>query len=309
MVNKNTSLPPLDYLLAFEAAAELGSFAQASRTLNISESSVSRKVKLLEHHYGRSFFKRAERSVALTKHGHQFFKDIAPILDELRVISNRVQVENAVQTVTLAATHSVAGLWLMPRLARFNALNDDLKIKLLSSDNDEECLGEDVTLSILRGDGHWQGYDARLLFGETIFPVCSPQYLEKNPDIANIDNLARFSLIGVDSKHTEWMNWPTWLTIMQKRKAHVDQAVLLNTYPLSIDAAVSGLGLALGWGHLVDHLIEDGKLVRPLQSASVRTEFGYYLLKPSQVSGFKERDQVENWLIDVSEKRRRYSNS
>ena len=138
MVNKNTSLPPLDYLLAFEAAAELGSFAQASRTLNISESSVSRKVKLLEHHYGRSFFKRAERSVALTKHGHQFFKDIAPILDELRVISNRVQVENAVQTVTLAATHSVAGLWLMPRLARFNALNDDLKIKLLSSDNDEE---------------------------------------------------------------------------------------------------------------------------------------------------------------------------
>ena len=79
--------------------------------------------------------------------------------------------------------------------------------------------------------------------------------------------------------------------------------------PLSIDAAVSGLGLALGWGHLVDHLIEDGKLVRPLQSVSVRTEFGYYLLKPSQVSGFKERDQVENWLIDVSEKRRRYSNS
>ncbi|NCW55397.1 MAG: LysR family transcriptional regulator, partial [Rhodobacteraceae bacterium] len=55
---------------------------------------------------------------------------------------------------------------------------------------------------------------------------------------------------------------------------------MLNTYPLSIDAAVSGLGLALGWGHLVDHLIEDGKLVRPLQSVSVRTEFGYYLLKP-----------------------------
>ncbi|NCW55396.1 MAG: LysR family transcriptional regulator [Rhodobacteraceae bacterium] len=193
MVNKNASLPPLDYLLAFESAAELGSFARASRTLNISESSVSRKVKLLEHHYGRSFFKRAERSVALTKHGHQFFKDIAPILDELRVISNRVQVENAVQTVTLAATHSVAGLWLMPRLARFNALNDDLKIKLLSSDNDEECLGEDVTLSILRGDGHWQGYDAREKSGHckyrqscAVFPDRCGQQAYGMDELANV---------------------------------------------------------------------------------------------------------------------------
>ena len=88
----------------------------------------------------------------------------------------------------------------------------------------------------------------------------------------------------------------------------MNQAVLLNTYPLSIDAAVSGLGLALGWGHLVDHLINEGKLVRPLKSASLRTDFGYYLLKPSKAQGFKERDQVENWLIDVSEKRRRYDN-
>ena len=306
MVNKNTSLPPLDYLLAFDAAAELGSFAQASRTLNISESSVSRKVKLLEHHYGRSFFKRGERSVTLTKQGKELYKDVAPLLDELRTISNRVHVENATRTVTLAATHSVAGLWLMPRLAPFNALNEDLKIKLLSSDSDEECLGEDVTLAILRGDGNWPGYEARLLFGETIFPVCSPQYFEKNPDVADVEKLAEYSLIGVDSTRTEWMDWSTWLTTMQNKKMHVDQAVLLNTYPLSIDAAVSGLGLALGWGHLVDHLIDEGKLVRPLNSTSVRTDFGYYLLKSSKAHSFKERDQVENWLIDLSEKRRRY---
>ena len=308
MVNKNTFLPPLDYLLAFDAAAEFGSFAQASRTLNISESSISRKVRLLEHHYGRSFFKRGERSVALTKQGQELYEDVAPLLDELRTISNRVHVENATRTVTLAATHSVAGLWLMPRLARFNALNENLKIKLLSSDSDEECLGEDVTLTILRGDGNWPGYEARLLFGETIFPVCSPQYLDKNPDVADVQKLAKYSMIGVDSERTEWMNWSTWLTTMQKKKTHVNQAVLLNTYPLSIDAAVSGLGLALGWGHLVDHLIDEGKLVRPLKSASLRTDFGYYLLKPSKAQGFKERDQVENWLIDVSEKRRRYDN-
>ncbi len=88
---------------------------------------------------------------------------------------------------------------------------------------------------------------------------------------------------------------------------YVDQAVLLNTYHLSIDAAVSCLGITLGWAHLVDYLIDDGKLVSPLKSASVRTEYGYYLLKPLQSSGFRERDQVKNWLIDVSNNRRCYN--
>ena len=183
MANKNASLPPLDYLLAFDAVAELSSIAKASRLLNISESSVSRKVKLLEHHYGRSFFNRGDRSISLTQLGQQFYKDIRPLLEELRIVSNEVHAENRNQTVTLGATNSVAGLWLMPRLVLFNDSNSELKIKLLASDNDEECLGEDVTLTILRGDGNWHGYEARLLFGETIFPVCSPRYLEKNPTI------------------------------------------------------------------------------------------------------------------------------
>ena len=104
------------------------------------------------------------------------------------------------------------------------------------------------------------------------------------------------------------MTWTTWLSAKTQKDHWVDQAVLLNTYPLSIDAAQSGLGVALGWGHLVDHLIDAGKLVRPLGDAAVRTEFGYYLLKPAQRSSFEERDKVEAWLISVSEGRKRYGN-
>lgn len=307
MSNKNNSLPPLDYLLAFDASADLGSFSKASQLMNISESAISRKVKLLEHHFEKSFFRRKERSIELTAQGEQFYRDIAPLLSQLRVIADALQAENQTRSITIAATNSVAGLWLMPRLPLFNDLQKELKITLVSSDNDDECLGHDVDLTILRGDGHWPGYKAKLLFGETIFPVCSPLYFEKNPSISDIQAFSNHSLIGVASRHTEWMNWSTWISNILNKTSRVDHAVLLNTYPLSIEAAVSGLGIALGWGHLLDHLIEEGKLVRPLEDVSVRTEFGYYLLKKEHVKGFKERDRVESWLLDISANRRRFS--
>ena len=48
MDNRNSALPPLDYLLAMVPPQIAEAFKGASKILNISESAVSRKVKLLE---------------------------------------------------------------------------------------------------------------------------------------------------------------------------------------------------------------------------------------------------------------------
>ena len=300
MVNKNAELPPLDYLLAFEAAAEFGSFAKASEILNISESSVSRKIKLLEHHFNRAFFIRGHRSITLTHNGYLFHKDISPLLEELRKISNHLYKENLIRTVTLAMTNAVAALWLVPRLMKFNALNKNVRIKVIASDSDEECLSDDISLSILRGNGKWPGYEAHLLFDESIFPVCAPTYLEKNPEIRDLNKITKYSLIGEESEHIDWMNWSQWLSIVQKKKVYVDQTVLVNTHAMSIEAAASGIGIALGRAHLIDHLIKEQKLVLPLKSKVVKTNYGYYLLKPSKHPSCKERDLIEDWVLSVS---------
>ena len=102
------------------------------------------------------------------------------------------------------------------------------------------------------------------------------------------------------------MTWRAWFGLMHHKLAEFEETVSLNTYPLAIEAAVNGLGVALGWGHLVDHLLEDNKLIRPLGNISARTDHGYYLLKASDGHSFPERDRVENWLLEVSASRRRY---
>lgn len=302
----NTPLPPLDYFLAFEAAADHGGFAGASRQLNLSETAISRKVRLLEKHFGLALFDRGHKSIEITPHGRELLARIRPALGGLREVNAEMRKSGKLRPVVLAATNSVASLWLTPRLQNFQAANPHLGIMLVASDDDAECLARNVDLSILRGDGHWKGYESQLVFGETVFPVCSPDFLKRNPEIAVIDGLAASSLIEVSSKHVEWMNWRTWLIQTGIPAPRLGRLTLFNTYPLSIYAALDSVGVALGWGHLVDQFIDSGKLVRPLGKRHVRTDSGYYLLTPQDRAPFPGRDEVSAWLRQESASRKRY---
>ncbi|MGR3291339.1 MAG: LysR substrate-binding domain-containing protein [Paracoccaceae bacterium] len=306
MTKSKNVLPPLDYLLAFEAAATRQSFAGASRELNISESAISRKARLLELHYQVPLFVRGHKSVTLTPQGKKLLDAVSPAIHSLRDVSREMLSRHNRNSVTLAATISVAALWLMPRLRKFNNRNKQLKIMLVASDSDRECLAETVDLSILRGDGNWPGYRSRLLFGETVFPVCAPEYLAANPDVSTLNRLQVHALIEVSSTHTEWMTWTTWLQEMGIATPELDRSASFNTYPLAVQAAVDGLGVALGWAHLVDHLLDSGALVRPLGASNVRSDFGYYLLRPEKRKAFPERNLVEDWLLKASATRKRY---
>ena len=300
------SLPPLDYLLAFEVTAQTGSFAAAAKQMRISETAIARKVKLLEGHFGLSFFDRKHRSITLSKQGTEFLSRISPALDMLRAVADDTGGLSYKRPIVLAATNSVAALWLTPRLHAFRKANTHLKIMLLASDNDAECLADAVDLTILRGDGIWPGYQSTLLFGETIFPVCSPDFLAQHPEATDLAQLPGLPLIEVASAHTEWMNWRTWLGQKGAEALNFDDVMLFNTYPLSIYAAIDGLGLALGWGHLVDQLLESGKLVRPIPESTVRTNHGYYLLTPERRKQTAPASDVADWLMDISARRRRY---
>lgn len=301
------ALPPLDYLLTFEAAAICQGFAAASQELNISESAISRKVRLLELHYDVPLFIRGHKSVTLTPQGQKLLDAVIPAIQALRDVSREILSDHNRNVVTLAATNSVASLWLMPRLQKFNSRNKHLNIMLVASDNDNECLAETVDLAILRGDGNWPGYRSKRLFGETVFPVCSPAYLAANPAIKSVQSLPEHALVDVSSIHTEWMNWTTWLHQQGVVRPEHEQLALFNTYPLAVQAAVDGLGVALGWGHLVDKLLESGALVRPLGSKNVRSDFGYYLLCPEKQTPFLECTIVEDWLLKESAMRKRYN--
>lgn len=307
--NRNVNLPKLDYLLAYEAVAELESITDAAQVLSISESAVSRKIRLLEEHYGTIFFVRQKQSIRLSQEGRSFLNKISPILQNIRDISDEILGQTGTQTVRISATNSVASLWLLPKLRDFRQNNPHINIALVATDDDNESLSSNSDLIILRGEGQWSGFEAELLFGETIFPVCSSAYWQKLGDVEGLSDLKSAQLIEVASAHTEWMNWNRWLRLMGVREIHVDNLTSVNTYPLSIQAAQNGFGVALGWAHLVDEALEAGTLIQPFGSSAVRTESGYYLLTKKDSKETPARKAFADFLKDVSAHRKKYTAS
>lgn len=299
MLKNRNLLPPLDYLVAFESAASQESFSAAGRDLNISESAVSRKIRLLEDHFQCALFSRGHRFVKITAKGRKLLEAVQPALNQLVSASQDMATLDGQHTVTLAATNSAASLWLLPRLQKFNEVNTRVNIALVSSDSDEKCMAEDVDLTVLRGEGNWPGYHSKFLFGETVFPVCSPEYRQQNMGSDNIQELSRHPLIEVASDHAEWLNWRKWLQKMNMDDLEIKQSIVVNTYPLAIQAAIDGFGIALGWKYLVDLHLESGRLVRPWADLSVETTSGYYLLVPEKRPAFAERNIVEKWLTSL----------
>ena len=301
-------LPPLDHLLAFEAAARAGGFVGAARILNISETAISRKIRLLESHYKMPLFIRGHRSVLLTDQGARLFASVGRAMDILREASRDTLAQNTSAGLTLAATNSVASLWLTHKIHELRKTCPDIPISLIASDKDVECLSEKVDLAILRGEGHWLGFHAHKLFDEAIFPVCSPEYLQRHKQDISLEKLHALDILEVTSAHPEWMNWSEWINHQEinhqdqeinhqdkaKPLAEVspDWALQFNSFALSIQAAVDGLGIALGWAHLVDPHLESGALVRPFGNRVVRTDSGYYLLWRRDRKLFPEMQQL-----------------
>jgi DNA-binding transcriptional LysR family regulator len=307
MRGRRKDLPPLEFLIAFEAAARLGSFTGAAEELNLTQAAVSRQIRLLEQNLGRSLFTRAHRAVHLTPEGREFQHTVSLALSHIANAARGLRVVDGNAKLTVAADQSVAALWLLPRLESFQREHGDISVRLISSDVEADCLAEDVDLAIVYGDSNWPGYEAELLLDEEVFPVCSPAYLERHGAIARPADLLDRVLIDLDDDHWNWINWRVWLTeqtadLPQKEPGNQPgnqlgglRRLVINSYPLIIQAARDGLGVALGWKHLVDEPLAAGALVRPLDEL-VRTDFGYYLLMRQDREASPQATLFCNWV-------------
>jgi LysR family transcriptional regulator, glycine cleavage system transcriptional activator len=299
MLKNRNALPPMEYFVAFESAASQQSFTAAARDLNVSESAISRKIKLLELHFDCPLFVRGHRSIRLTPQGKLLLDRVGPALEKLVDASLEISASSRGNSVTLAATNSVATLWLMPRLQKFSAVNKRINITLVASDSDQECMAENIDLTILRGEGSWPEFRCEFLFGERVFPICSPDYLARNPGLTDLKSLSHHPLIDVSNQHTEWLNWKSWLHAKGMGDLPVKQSIVVNTYPLAVQAAQDGLGIGLGWKNLVDRQLASGQLVKPWTNVAVQTHSGYYLLVPEKRQPFAERKIVQDWLLSL----------
>ncbi len=289
-------LPPLNALVAFEAAARHLSFTRAAAELFVTQGAVSRQVRRLEGYLGKPLFVRANRSIQLTPAGLQYYQTVHPLLSSLSSATAGLLQWRGERRITVATSHAMASLWLLPQIPAFQRDLGELDIRILASDNIYDLNRSEFDLALFYCPTPPPKMRATALFQEEIFPVCSPAYPGSCGKPADLDSLLRRTLLEMEDVQADWLTWSGWLQRLGLAPCEPAHRIHINNYPMLIQAALNGQGVALAWGHLLDRYLDSGALVRPVD-ATLRTSAWFYLLEPEDVHAKPVVRLLRQWLL------------
>lgn len=296
MQNFHSELPKLDSLIAFEAAGRHESFTLAARELNLTQSAVSQRVRGLEDSLGITLFERRHRSITLTRDGAEYHTSVVIALNHLLATGDAIKGDNTQPRLRFATDVALGAYWLAPRLPTLLADFPGVMFDHVATDEADNLLSDSIDAAIIHGDGNWPGYHATLLFGEEVFPACSPAYLDRVGPVHSVEDFTQLDLIDVSYEKWAWMNWTIWMAEAGGSRAGLNRVFQSNVYDSMLAAARQGYGVMLGWRHFIDDALLDGSLVVPL-TKSVRTSRGYYFVCRQRIAERSDISQLRDWII------------
>ncbi|MFM0666869.1 transcriptional regulator GcvA [Paraburkholderia sediminicola] len=253
-------LPPLNALRAFEAAGRLGSFKEAAAELHVTHGAVSQHVRALEEWLGASLFERHNRRVALTPAAKAYLAQIGPLFEQLSQATARYGFPETVsRTLSVNAPATFTLRWLVPRLAKFRAAHPDVDVKVETSNESLESLKETYDVIVRGGPDTFYGYSMRPFLSEERIPVCSPALLQQLP-LRTPDDLRQHTLLHTSSLPRVW---PDWLASARIPALSPTAALTFDHFYLTLQAAIDGIGIAMGPTALIADDLAAGRLVAP----------------------------------------------
>ena len=290
---KDLSLPSLTALRCFEVAARTEHFGRAADELHLTHGAISRAVRLLEEDLGVMLFERRQRRVFLTDAGERFYQAVREGLGSIRQTAQALRQQSRPQSLVLSCEPTILMRWLIPRWPAFQALHPELDVHLMAGGG-ALSFGSGIDLAIRRNDFHWPAelYN-QLLFEERTGPVCPPgkvtHFFESRGDVQALRPTA--PRLHTKTRPGAWLEW------QQHAGMSADEEVPGQTFEhfyFSLQAAVAGLGVAIGPYRQVCDDIEAGLLVAPLGFVPDGT--GYHLLAPAPPEPGSPHDILVNWL-------------
>lgn len=289
-------LPHPRALVVFETAGRVLNFTAAGRELSMSQAGVSKQIQFLEAALGVRLFQRSNRGLVLTAAGRRLHSAVAigltHILDAVEEVRDHAQPSR----VTITTTIAMASIWLMSRIAKFRAEYPDIDLKLVATDSLLDLHSERIDLAIRYGLGQWPSTSSRKLFGIDVFPVCSPSYLADYPGLMSSEDLRSAVLLHLDEPNSQDADWTVWFRAVGIDEPTRIGGLRFNNYPLLVQAAVNGQGVALGWGHIIGDLLESGALVRCMPSTRT-LQPAFFLVKPTDIDVSPKTTLFEDWIV------------
>jgi LysR family glycine cleavage system transcriptional activator len=288
------NLPPLPSLRAFEAVARLRSFTAAAEELGITQGAVSQHVKALEEEMGRPLFTRQPRGAALTAEGRRI---IGRIREGLDCLAQAFDGRNMDRTLTVSALPGFTVKWLFPRLIKFDQQYPEIEVSISALGRPLEFGVEEADCAIRYGRGNYPGLIVEPLLDDDMFPVCSPRLLRDAPPLRCAADLRGHVLLHDEIKAIDGIQpgWQSWLDQTGAVPPKFGNSRYFGQSNMVIQAAIEGMGVALGRQSLAIDDLQSGLLVRPF-GAAVPSGFTYYFVCPRSAIQRPKVEAFRAWL-------------
>lgn len=280
--------PSIDALRAFEAAARLGSFERAADELSITAGAVGKRIATLEELLGTSLLTRGAKPFALTATGKEYLVQVDAALKMFAAVPLHRRAAQQTPRLRLTAPPTFARQILVPQLERFAAAYPQVELEVLLSIPYLHATGSETDLEVRHGGAELGG---TLLMDDVVLPMIAPGLLARLPPMHAPADLAHAPLL-----RTPIEPWAPWFAAAGLAWPEPAQGPKLVDLGMTLEAAVSGLGVALARPSLARHWLESGAL-RPLFAVQVRPAHQYRLL-PYAASG--PAAECARWLVDAS---------
>ncbi|MGD8109061.1 LysR substrate-binding domain-containing protein [Vibrio sp. TRT 17S01] len=238
----------LNSVTVFTQVVDCGSFTHAAETLNMTKSTVSRKLVELEQYLGVRLITRSTRSLVLTPEGEAFYQSSLQMLEimnqaELEVSANQDLVRGPLNVVLpVELGHQVLGSYIHQFLLDYPHVTMNLEL----SNREVDIIGEGIDLYAQIGDLEDSNLVSRFLTSSKRALVASPTYLAQFGEITSHQDLtAPHHLVEVFNKAARLPKWHLQPDSGESYHIDLPYRLRVNTITACLKACIDGLGIAV----------------------------------------------------------------
>ncbi|WP_137923453.1 LysR substrate-binding domain-containing protein [Cupriavidus sp. 2SB] len=285
-------IPPMKSIMAFESVARNKSVGKAAEELGLTASAVSHQLGNLEDVIGQPLFFRQGRGLVLTPVGEQYLRDVTGVIAELNRATERAATPSAIEILRVHTSPSFGLMWLLPRLASFQADNGDIQLNLSCSYEDVSFTAGFYDVDVRHGHAHWRDTEVRTLRNERILPLASPDYLRKHP-VKDPSALIGHRLIHSETPLVRWHQWFARHGVAGAQKTF---DFSFDRSYMSLETAALGLGVALESSLLASVLLRKGALVPVFEAQYTVEVASHHVVYPAQNADLPRVARFLSWL-------------
>lgn len=283
------SIPPLGWLIAFEAVARTGSVTSAAQQLDLTQGAVSRQLQKLEDFLDYKLFLREKKRLTLTPVGATYVEAIRGGLTQISNATVDLRSNPHGGVLNLAILPAFGAHWLAPRLSDFLSLNPGVTINLSTRLEPFDFSRERFHAAIHFGRDNWPEVQSMHLMDETLVPVMS-EHLAKGRKV-HPQMLVDLPLLHLETRPNAWRRWFAHNDLPTEFSA----GMVFDQFATMLQAAAGGLGVALMPRFLLLGELQRNELI-VLDDADQLKSGAYYLVWPEAKASYPPLHAFQKWI-------------